>query len=208
MNPFASLRPAHYLWFVLLAAGSFLLAYLLLRPQPPAEPLTEFNNWQAPLLQPLAEGRLNLAQLVDAAPGELWLQPRLEGPRLLYRAGLAESGRSWAVEAELSLTTEQRQSLQRATAAQVADGEVPLGAGLRDELGPQTIAQLLIKPVADPVAEATLLPTFGPPRLRLQLAEGEAWVYPEQGLTIHLAEQQLVLLHWLPVVRMKAQSKD
>ena len=203
MNPFASLRPAHYLWFALLAPGSFLLAYLALRPQPPAEPLAEFKNWQAPLLQPLAEGRLNLAQLVDAAPGELWLQPRLEGPRLLYRAELAENGRTWAVEAELSLTTEQRQSLQQATAAQVADGEVPLGAGLRDELGPQTIAQLLIKPVATPVVEATLLPTFGPPRLRLQLAEGDALVYPEQGLTVHLLDGQVQLLHWVPRAALK-----
>ena len=203
MNPFASLRPAHYLWFALLAAGSFLLAYLALRPQPPAEPLAEFKHWQAPLLQPLAEGRLNLAQLVDAAPGELWLQPRLEGPRLLYRAELAENGRTWAVEAELSLTTEQRQSLQQATAAQVADGEVPLGAGLRDELGPQTIAQLLIKPVATPVVEATLLPTFGPPRLRLQLAEGDALVYPEQGLTVHLLDGQVQLLHWVPRAALK-----
>ena len=203
MNPVASLRPAHYLWFALLAAGSFLLAYLALRPQPPAEPLAEFKNWQAPLLQPLAEGRLNLAQLVDAAPGELWLQPRLEGPRLLYRAELAENGRTWAVEAELSLTTEQRQSLQQATAAQVADGEVPLGAGLRDELGPQTIAQLLIKPVATPVVEATLLPTFGPPRLRLQLAEGDALVYPEQGLTVHLLDGQVQLLHWVPRAALK-----
>ncbi len=203
MNPFASLRPAHYLWFALLAAGSFLLACLALRPQPPAEPLAEFKHWQAPLLQPLAEGRLNLAQLVDAAPGELWLQPRLEGPRLLYRAELAENGRTWAVEAELSLTTEQRQSLQQATAAQVADGEVPLGAGLRDELGPQTIAQLLIKPVATPVVEATLLPTFGPPRLRLQLAEGDALVYPEQGLTVHLLDGQVQLLHWVPRAALK-----
>ena len=203
MNPFASLRPAHYLWFALLAAGSFLLAYLALRPQPPAEPLAEFKHWQAPLLQPLAEGRLSLAQLVDAAPGELWLQPRMEGPRLLYRAELAENGRTWAVEAELSLTAEQRQSLQQATAAQVADGEVPLGAGLRDELGPQTIAQLLIKPVATPVAEATLLPTFGPPRLRLQLAEGDALVYPEQGLTVHLLDGQVQLLHWVPRAALK-----
>lgn len=203
MNPFTSLRPAHYLWFALLAAGSFLLAYLALRPQPPAEPLAEFKHWQTPLLQPLAEGRLSLAQLVDAAPGELWLQPRLEGPRLLYRAELAESGRTWAVEAELSLTTGQRQSLQQATAAQVADGEVPLGAGLRDELGPQTIAQLLIKPVATPVVEATLLPTFGPPRLRLQLAEGDALVYPEQGLTAHLLDGQVQLLHWVPRAALK-----
>lgn len=203
MNPFTSLRPAHYLWFALLAAGSFLLAYLSLRPQPPAEPLAEFKHWQAPLLQPLAEGRLNLAQLVDVAPGELWLQPRLDGPRLLYRAELAENGRTWAVEAELSLTTEQRQSLQQATAAQVADGEVPLGAGLRDELGPQTIAQLLIKPVATPVVEATLLPTFGPPRLRLQLAEGDALVYPEQGLTVHLLDGQVQLLHWVPRAALK-----
>lgn len=203
MNPLASLRPAHYLWFALLAAGSFLLVYLALRPQPPAAPLAELKNWQAPLLQPLAEGRLTLAELTGAAPGELWLQPRLDGPRLLYRAELAENGRSWGVEAELSLTTEQRQSLQRATAAQVADGEVPLGAGLRDELGTQQIAQLLIKPGTVPVAESALLPTFGPPRLRLQLAEGEALVYPEQGLTVHLLEGQVRLLHWVPRAALK-----
>lgn len=203
MNLFASLRPAHYLWFALLAAGSFLLAYLAVRPQPPVEPLAEFKSWQAPLLQPLAEGRLALSELVDMASGELWLQPRLDGPRLLYRADLAENGRSWAVEAELSLTSEQRHSLQQATAAQVTDGEVPLGAGLRDELGPQKIAQLLIKPGTVPVAESVLLPTFGPPRLRLQLAEGEALVYPEQGLTVHLLDGQVRLLHWVPRAALK-----
>lgn len=203
MNLFASLRPAHYLWFAVLAAGSFLLAYLVVRPQPPAEPLAEFKSWQAPLLQPLAEGRLALSELVDMAPGELWLQPRLDGPRLLYRAKLAENARAWEVEAELDLTAEQRQSLQQATAAQMADGEVPLGAGLRDELGPQKIAQLLIKPGTVPVAESALLPTFGPPRLRLQLAEGEALVYPEQGLTVHLLDGQVRLLHWVPRAALK-----
>ena len=203
MNLFASLRPAHYLWFAMLAAGSFLLAYLVVRPQPLAEPLAEFKSWQAPLLQPLAEGRLALSELVDIAPGELWLQPRLDGPRLLYRAKLAENGRAWEVEAELDLTAEQRQSLQQATAAQVADGEVPLGAGLREELGTQKIAQLLIKPGTVPVAESALLPTFGPPRLRLQLAEGEALVYPEQGLTVHLLEGQVRLLHWVPRAALK-----
>ena len=203
MNLFASLRPAHYLWFAVLAAGSFLLAYLAVRPQPPVEPLAEFKSWQAPLLQPLAEGRLALSELVDMAPGELWLQPRLDGPRLLYRAELAENGRAWEVEAELDLTAEQRQSLQQATAAQVADGEVPLGAGLREELGTQKIAQLLIKPGTVPVAESALLPTFGPPRLRLQLAEGEALVYPEQGLTVHLLEGQVLLLHWVPRAALK-----
>lgn len=203
MNLFASLRPAHYLWFAMLAAGSFLLAYLVVRPQPPAEPLAEFKSWQAPLLQLLAEGRLPLSELVDMAPGELWLQPRLDGPRLLYRAKLAVNDRSWEVEAELDLTAEQRQSLQRAAAAQVADGEVPLGAGLREELGTQKIAQLLIKPGTVPVAESALLPTFGPPRLRLQLAEGEALVYPEQGLTVHLLEGQVRLLHWVPRAALK-----
>ena len=93
--------------------------------------------------------------------------------------------------------------MQRATAAQVADGEVPLGAGLREELGTQKIAQLLIKPGTVPVAESALLPTFGPPRLRLQLAEGEALVYPEQGLTVHLQEGRVRLLHWVPRAALK-----
>ncbi|EKA51775.1 hypothetical protein PABE177_0401, partial [Pseudomonas aeruginosa ATCC 700888] len=40
--------------------------------------------------------------------------------------------------------------------------------------------------------------SLGQPRLRLQLAQGEAWVYPQLGLTAHLPDDDLRLMLAVP----------
>lgn len=189
------LRPLHYAWFVLLALGSFALAYWAQCPAPPAEPLDRLQAWQESLFIPLAERRLSLRALVAEVPGQLWLQPHLEGPRLVHRGDRD----GWSLEAELALSEEQRRSLQRAMPAVPDSAEQPLGERLAEDLAGQGIAQLHLRPEAQGIEEARVAATFGSPRLRLELAEGQAWVYPAQGLTVHLRDEQLVLLHWAPL---------
>jgi hypothetical protein len=79
----------------------------------------------------------------------------------------------------------------------VRDDEQPLGGQVLAELGSQSILSLTLKP-QQAVAAERLASSIGQPRLRLELGEGQAWVYPEAGLTAHTADEQLLLLQMVP----------
>jgi hypothetical protein len=190
------LRPLH--WFVFALVGVLFFAWgVWLMQVRQVQPLPWLLDWRGQVLEPLAEDRLDLAALARAAEGELWLQSRLDGPRLLYRAELQGDGLSWQVEAELALSREQRDSLAEAVGTKAGEAEQPLSRQLREDLGSQLIATLTLKP-AEAFASERLIASFGQPRLLLELAEGQAWVYPQQGLTVHLRDDEVQLLHAVP----------
>ena len=196
------LRLQHGLIFVAVALLFFAWGAWLVRPQPAAPALPWLAEWQAAVLVPLADNRLSLAMLRTQVEGELWLQPRLDGARLLYRAHWQASGEPWALEAELELDEAERASLMAAAglgAAGLGAGgdEQPLGGQMLAELGSQAVVGLTLKP-QQAVAAERLLSSVGQPRLRLELAAGQAWVYPEAGLTAHTADEQLLLLQVVP----------
>ena len=91
------------LLFTIVAVASCLLGYWLLTPrEKEAAPMPWLGAWQVEVLQPLAEERLNLGQLAARLPtAELWLQPRLDGPRLLLRDQPSLGEGTWQLEAEL-----------------------------------------------------------------------------------------------------------
>ncbi|MNG19204.1 hypothetical protein D3C85_1420680 [compost metagenome] len=70
------------------------------------------------------------------------------------------------------------------------------------QLGAHRVAVLNLVPMGD-VSAARLAASIGPPRLRLRAGEGEAWVYPQQGLSAHLLDGKLQLLHLVPREAMK-----
>jgi len=190
-----ALRPLHWLLFALLALAFFAWGVWLMRAPERVEPLPWLAEWQAPLLTPLAEDRLTLSGLSAAVAGELWLQPRPDGPRLLYRAEL--DGESWRLEAELALSEAERASLMSAASLGPQDAEQPLSRQLVEQLARHGVVGLTLKPL-QPVPAERLLASLGQPRLRLELAEGEAWVYPQQGLTAHLRDDRVELLRAVP----------
>jgi hypothetical protein len=149
------------------------------------------------VLTPLADDDLSLARLQDQVAGELWLQPSLQGPRLLYRGQWQAGGEPWTLEAELALNEAERASLVAAQGANAQDGEQPLSEQLLAQLGSHAIASLVLKP-QDEVAVERLVGSLGQSRLRMELDEGQAWVYPELGLTLHVQDERLSLLHALP----------
>ncbi|HSC84646.1 MAG TPA: hypothetical protein VLC30_13610 [Pseudomonas sp.] len=166
--------------------------------QRPAQPLGWLGEWQGTVLQPLAEGQLTLQQLRERLPaGELWVQPQLDGLRLLYRGELATDDAPWRLQAELELSEAQRASLARATGLAPRDSEQPLAAELQERLGQYRITALDLRPQAA-LEQARVVASLGEPRLRLQLQAGEAWVYPQQGLTAHLRDGRLQLLRAVP----------
>lgn len=183
------------LLFTIVALASCLLGYWLLTSrEEKGAALPWLQQWEAEVLRPLAEDRLSLGQLRERLPGaELWLQPRLEGPRLLLRGELD----GWRVEGELELSEAQRASLATASGVKPRDPEQPQSAEMLERLAARRIEALNLQP-PQATAAAALSASLGAPRLRLQLEEGEAWVYPQQGLTVHVGHDQVQLLRAVP----------
>lgn len=193
-----SRRPPALL-FTIIALASCLLGYWWLLPRDEkTAPLPWWSEWQAGVLQPLAEDRLTLGQLKARLPAaELWLQPRLDGPRLVLRDSQSLASGTWALEAELALSDAQRASLAAASGVKPNDSELPQSAQMLEQLAGQRIEALNLQP-QQAVSAAGLSASLGEPRLRLQLQEGEAWVYPQLGLIAHLRGEQLQLLRAVP----------
>ena len=192
----APLKVQHWLIFALVAALFFAWGAWLMRSTE-VEPVANLQQWRDVLLQPLAEDELMLREVQAVAPGELWLEPRLDGARLFYRASLDGEEGDWLLEAEVRLSLEQRNSLMAAQGLQAGDAELALGQSLVDQMAGFSIASLnLSAPQA--LASDRLAASLGQPRLTLELAEGQAWVYPQWGLTVHLQGDEVELLHAVP----------
>ncbi|MEO4048896.1 hypothetical protein AAFN46_17610 [Pseudomonas sp. CAU 1711] len=180
------------LLFTLVALASCLLGYWWLVPQQdkPAT-LPWLQQWDAEVLRPLAEERLSLGRLHERLPdAELWLQP---GPRLLLRGALE----GWRVEAEPALSEAQRASLAAASGIGPDEPERPQSAQMLAQLADRPVEALNLQPQGS-VSATLLSASLGAPRLRLQLQEGEAWVYPQQGLTAHIQDERVRLLRAVP----------
>ena len=191
------LRLQHWLLFALLAGLFFAWgAWLMRGPQAPA-PLRWLTDWQTQVLQPLAEERLSLAALSAQLEGELWLQPQGQGqdPRLLYRGSLPAQEGLWQLHAEVHLSSTERASLVQAVG--VTRDEQPLGPQMVGQLARQAVDVLELTAPAGVLAER-LAVTLGHPRLRLPLDEGEAWVYPQLGLTVRVQDDVLLTLRVVP----------
>ena len=199
------LRLQHWLIFAIVALLFFAWGVWLMRAMAPDEPWPWFEELQSEVLEPLADDRLSLGQLHARLDGELWLQPRPEGPRLLFRgAWPVADGEPWLLEAELALSQTEHDSLAAAfgVAGQGGD-EQPLGVQMLAQLGQHKVLSLTLRPEQDAAPAERLASSIGQPRLRLELAEGQAWVYPALGLTAHLHDEQLRLLHAVPRQALK-----
>lgn len=190
------LKAQHLLVFVAVAALFFAWGAWLMRSGE-VHPLANLQQWRDVLLQPLAEDELTLREVQALAPGELWLAPRLDGARLFYRASLDEEEGDWLLEAEVRLSLEQRDSLMAAQGLQAGDTELALGQSLVDQMAGFSIASLNLN-APQALASDRLAASLGQPRLTLELAEGQAWVYPQWGLTVHLQGDGVELLHAVP----------
>ncbi|BAN46003.1 hypothetical protein [Metapseudomonas resinovorans] len=198
--PLPPLRSSHWLLFASVAVLFFSLALWMSRQSDRSEPLPWLVEWQESVINPLADESLTLAQLAEVAPGELWLQPRAEGPRLVFRSEQDREEGAWRLEADLQLSESERASLAKSLGK--GTDEQPLSPELLAQLGGHRVAVLNMVPMAE-VSAARLIASIGAPRLRLRTGEGEAWIYPQQGLSAHLLENQLQLLHLVPREAMK-----
>lgn len=191
------LRVQHWLLFALLAGLFFAWGTWLMRgPQAPT-PLPWLADWQTRVLPPLVEERLSLAALSAQVEGELWLQPQAaeQGVRLLYRGALRDEEALWQVQAEVQLSDAERASLVKAVG--LAGEEQPLSVQMVGQLARQPIDSVQFTAPPSVPAERVAA-TLGQPRLRLPLPEGEAWVYPQWGLTVRVQDDLVLSLQALP----------
>lgn len=191
------LRLQHWLLFIVIALLFFAWGAWLMRASQPGQPLPWLSEWQAQVVAPLAEDQLTVGQLKALADGTIWLQPRLGGPRLIYRSQWPTDGDPWTLEAEVALTQAERDSLVSAVGARPNDTEQPLSERMLLQLAGHRIAGLTLLPAHD-VSPERLTSSIGEPRLRLEMAQGQAWVYPRLGLTVHIEDDRLLLLHAVP----------
>ncbi|HBZ94668.1 hypothetical protein [Pseudomonas sp. UBA7530] len=192
----APLKAQHWLIFVIVAVLFFAWGAWLMRSSE-VQPVTNLQQWRDALLQPLAEDGLTLRDVQALAPGELWLEPRLDGARLTYRTRLEGEEGEWSLQAELALSQGQRDSLMVAQGLKAGDAELALDESLTEQMATFSIASLnLHAPQA--LASERLAASLGQPRLTLELADGQAWVYPQWGLTVHLHGDDVELLHAVP----------
>lgn len=191
------LRLQHWLLFVVIAIAFFAWGGWLMRGPGQVEPLAGMEQWKQKILVPMAEGKLALSDLNKFSAGELWLKPRLDGPQLVFRSELTASGQSWRLEAVLVLSEKEHSSLMVASGLKPTDPEQPLSATMLSELSAHTLMTLALRP-QQVVTSEQVIATFGAPRLRLELENGEGWVYPTQGLTAHVEHERLLLLHVVP----------
>ena len=192
----APLKVQHWLIFALVAALFFAWGAWLMRSAE-VEPVANLQQWRDVLLQPLAEDELMLREVQALVPGELWLEPRLDGARLSYRATLEGEEGEWLLQAELVLSQGQRDSLMAAQGLKPGDADTVLDDSLSEQMAGFAIASLTLQ-APDALASERLATSLGQPRLTLELADGQAWVYPQWGLTVHLRGDEVELLHAVP----------
>ena len=190
------LKAQQWLVFIIVAVAFFVWGAWLTRSGE-VHPLASLQQWRDALLQRLANDELDLRDVQALAPGELWLQPRLDGARLFYRAQLQGEEGDWSLRAEVALSARQRDSLMAAQGLQAGAAEVALSASLLGQMADFAIASLNFGAPPSLPSER-LAASLGQPRLTLELAEGQAWVYPQWGLTVHLRGDDVALLHAVP----------
>jgi hypothetical protein len=195
------LRLQHGVLLISLALLFFILGAWLIRAAALAEPLPWLGAWQKPNLSALADGQLSLGQLRSSArsdvDGELWLQSQPDGAQLQYRATSGGADDAWNLIAVLALSASERDSLLAAAGFQADGSEQPLSRPLLDQLAALPVRELQLTPTTALAAER-LTATLGQPRVRLQLADGEAWVYPALGLTAQMQDDSLLQLYAVP----------
>lgn len=158
-----------------------------------ADPLAWQAEYQDSLWGPLQRDNLTLGG-IDAVLGlgNLWMISADDQPALVSRYSLQSDGQSWRLQAVISLSQEQMDSLVVAQAweAGMRDQAVSQAVGLA--LGGQPVQRMSMIP-AEPVPNERIIATFGNADMRMDVDEeagDQAWVYGRAGAVVAVTGEQ------------------
>lgn len=176
-----------------------------LQPTPEAqpEPSAEWRWLEQELLEPVAGERLTPGELQHYAGG-LWLQARPGEVRLLYRAEFEREAAAWRLQAGLTASDEELQQLRQEL--QLDNGERQLQVEQVARFADHRLDNLWLTRTPALTGEAWLA-NAGEPRLRLEMPEGQAWVYPPRGLSAHVEDGQVRLIQQVPARAMRGSGR-
>lgn len=202
MSSIPSVRGARLPLFTV-SAVFFIALFWFFRPAEQAEPVPEWQWLTQQWLTPVAQQKLTAGQLREAG-GALWLEAQSGQLRLVYRVEFEHEQSQWRAQAQIAVPADQLQALQAEQAWGL--GEHSLSIEQSRAFAEQLVEQLWL--ASEPRwSAAQWLASAGQPRLKLQMDNGQAWVYPPEGLTAHIEQDQVTLLHQVSAQAMRGQRR-
>lgn len=185
------------------SAVLFVALFWYFQPADQAEPVPQWQWLSEQWLTPVAQQQLTAGQLREVGGG-LWLEIEPAEQRLLYRAEFSHGQRQWRVQAHIAAPQSQLQALK--TEQGWPQGEHGLTVEQSLNFADFKVEQLWLTSAPRLTAEQWLA-SAGTPRLKLQMQNGQAWVYPPLGLTAHIEDQQVTLIHQVSQQAMRGQAR-
>lgn len=176
-----------------------------LRPTPEAlpEPTEEWRWLEQALLEPVAGERLMLGDLQGYAGG-LWLQAQPSELRLLYRAEFERDAVTWRLQASFPAGPEELQQLQQELDIETGERQLQIEQVAR--FADRRVDSLWLTRTPALSGEEWQA-SAGEPRLRLEIPAGQAWIYPPRGLSAHVENGQVSLIHQVPARAMQGSGR-
>lgn len=176
-----------------------LIWFLQPTPQAVPEPTEEWRWLEQALLEPVAGERLTLSEL-QRHGGGLWLQADPAELRLLYRAEFERDAVTWRLQAGFAASREELQAVQQEL--DIDKGERQLQIEQVPRFADHRVENLWLTRTPALSGEDWLA-SAGEPRLRLEMPEGQAWIYPPRGLSAHVEAGQITLIQQVPARAMQ-----
>lgn len=189
MNARTGLRVGTWLGVILLcffAFGKWLGGQDGDRP----EQLAWKQTYQENLWAPVQQRTLTLAGVERVlGEGSLWMISADGEPRLVSRHQLESDDRQWRVQAVIGLDEQQTASLVEAQAWQPGSPDQAVSPAVGQALAAYLVERISMIP-DQPLTLGHIEGTFGPVEVRMPVSEGEAWIYPRQGVVVAVSDGQ------------------
>lgn len=148
------------------------------------------QTYQQNLWAPVQQRTLTLAGVERVlGQGSLWMISADGEPRLVSRHQLESDDRQWRLQAVIALDEQQTASLVEAQAWQPDSPDQAVSPAVGQALAAYLVDRISMIP-DQPLTLGHIEGTFGPAEVRMPVSQGEAWIYPRQGVVVAVSDEQ------------------